>query len=295
MKKTVFEGSGVALITPFDKDNKVNYSELERLIEFQIENGTDCIISCGTTGEGATLSTEEHVDVARFTIDKVNGRIPVIVSTGSNDTSYAVELSKEAENIGADGLLLVTPYYNKTSQKGLIESYTYIADRVNIPCILYNVPSRTGVNIQPATYKELSKHPNIVATKEANGSMSSVMETLNLCGDDLAIYSGEDFLTYSIMSMGGKGVISVFANLLPKQLHELCGACLYGDYDKARRMNLEYYELMQGFFMDVNPIPIKEAMNMAGYNVGKCRLPLTDMTDEGHRKLEAMLRKYKLI
>ncbi|MDO4460512.1 MAG: 4-hydroxy-tetrahydrodipicolinate synthase [Clostridia bacterium] len=295
MKKVIFEGSGVAIVTPFDGNGKVNYPVLENLINFQIDNGTDCIISVGTTGEGATLSTEEHLEVAKFTIEKTAGRVPVVVSTGSNDTLYAAELSQEAEKIGADGLLLVTPYYNKTSQKGLIESYTYVADRVNIPCILYNVPSRTGLNIQPKTYFELSKHPNIVATKEASGNIAATMETMNLCGDDLAIYSGEDFLTYSLMTLGAKGVISVFANALPRELHDICHAVLDGDYEKARKLNLKYYELMQGFFMDVNPIPIKEAMNMMGMNVGRCRLPLTDMTEENHAMLEAMMKRYGVI
>lgn len=295
MKKVIFEGSGVALVTPFDENGKVNYPVLEKLIDFHIENGTDAIVSVATTGEGATLSTEEHVEAAKFTIDKVAGRIPVIVSTGSNDTAYAVELSKEAEKIGADGILLVTPYYNKTTQKGLVESFTYIADRVNLPCVLYNVPSRTGMTIQPKTYFELSKHPNIVATKEASGNIALAMETINLCGDNLTIYSGEDYLTYSLMTLGAKGVISVFANALPRELHTLCKACLDGDYAAAREMNLKYFELMQGFFMEVNPIPIKEAMNIMGMNVGNCRLPLTTMSEENHEKLKNMLKKYSLI
>ena len=204
MKEVLFTGAGVALVTPFKEDLSIDFDELERLIEFQIENGTDAIITCGTTGEAKTLSSLEHTAVIDFTVKKVHGRVPVIAGTGSNDTRYAVDLSNEAKMLGADGLLLVTPYYNKTSQRGLIQSFNHIADSVKMPCILYNVPTRTGVDIQPQTYYALSKNPYIVATKEANGNISSLVKTMELCGDDLAIYSGEDVLTYPIMAMGGK-------------------------------------------------------------------------------------------
>lgn len=294
MKKTIFQGSCVAIVTPFNENGSVNYNELEKLIEFQIENGTDAIVSCGTTGESATLSSEEHLEVIRFTIEKVNKRIPVIASTGSNDTAFSVYLSKEAEAFGADGLLLVTPYYNKTSQKGLIESFKFIADNVNIPCIVYNVPSRTGLNIKPSTYLELSKHPNIVGVKEANHDISSVAQTIALCGDELAIYSGEDSQTLPIMALGGKGVISVFANILPKEMHELASAMTNENLKTARELTNKYIELMDALFMDVNPIPVKEAMNMMGFDCGHCRLPLTDMTDDDKNKLAAVLKKYNL-
>ena len=294
-KKLIFSGSCVAIVTPFNDDMSVNYEELGRLIEFQIENGTDAIVSCGTTGESATLNEEEHIKVMEYTINKVAGRIPVIASTGSNDTAFSVKLSQTAEKLGADGLLLVTPYYNKTSQKGLIESYKYIADRVNIPCIVYNVPSRTGVNILPETYEELSKHPNIVATKEANHDVSAVAKTISLCGENLNVYSGEDDQTFPIMALGGQGVISVFANVCPKEMHELCMAVKNEDYATARAMTSKYIDLMNALFMDVNPIPVKEALNLMGFNCGLPRLPLTDMPEDKKEKLKAVMKKYGLI
>ena len=284
MKKVIFTGSGVALVTPFNPDMSVNYEALERLIEYQIENGTDAIITCGTTGEAATLSGEEHTKVIDFTIKKVNGRIPVIAGTGSNDTRFAVELSKEAEALGADGLLLVTPYYNKTSQRGLIESFNRIADSVHIPCVVYN--------ILPETYCELSKHPNIVATKEANHDVSALAKTMQLCGDELAVYSGEDVQTLPILAMGGKGVISVFANVLPKEMHELAAATLEGRLADARAMTSRYVDLMNALFMDVNPIPVKAALNMMGFDCGRCRLPLTDMSAPMLGKLRAALGEH---
>lgn len=295
MKKTIFTGSGVAIVTPMYEDGKVNYDELARLIEFQIEQGTDAIISCGTTGESATLDHDEHCKVLDFTIQHVNHRVPVIAGTGSNDTIYAVQLAQSAEQSGADGLLMVTPYYNKTSQSGLIRHFTYVADRVNTPIILYNVPSRTGCNIQPETYLELSKHPNIVATKEANGNVASTIHTMSLCGDELAVYSGEDDLTLPLMAMGGKGVISVFANVMPKTMHELCAAVLKGDLETGRKLQYENAELMKALFMDVNPIPVKEALNMMGYDCGPCRMPLAPLSDAAREKLAAVMKKYGLV
>ncbi len=292
MKKIVFTGSGVALVTPFNPDMSVNYEELEKLIEFQIENGTDAIITCGTTGEAATLSGEEHTKVIDFTIRQVHGRVPVIAGTGSNDTQFAIELSKEAEALGADGLLLVTPYYNKTSQRGLIESFNRIADSVKVPCIVYNVPGRTGLNILPETYYELSKNPNIVATKEANHDISALAKTIQLCGDNLTVYSGEDVQTLPILAMGGKGVISVFANVLPRAMHELATATLENRMADARAMTSRYVDLMNALFMDVNPIPVKAALNMMGFNCGHCRLPLTDMTEPMLEKLRAALAEH---
>lgn len=296
MSESIFSGSGVALITPFDKCGEIAWDELEKLVEFQIENGTDAIIACGTTGEAATMTSEEHLKTIEFIIQKVNGRIPVIAGTGSNDTKFCVELSLEAKSLGADGLLLVTPYYNKTSQKGLIESFNYIADSVQMPCVLYNVPSRTGCNIQPSTYLALADNPYIVAIKEANGDTAAAAQTLALCGDKLDMYSGEDNQTLPIMALGGKGVISVFGNALPKQLHDLTSAMLKGNLDTARKLNCEYLDLMNGFFMDVNPIPVKEAMHQMGMiRTNKCRMPLTTMTEENREKLSAILKKHNLI
>lgn len=296
MKQVLFTGAATALVTPFDQNGAIAWEELERLVELQIAGGIDAIVACGTTGEAATMTTEEHTQVIRFIIEKVKGRVPVIAGTGSNDTQFCVELSLEAKELGADGLLLVTPYYNKTSQKGLIESFNYVADSVKMPCILYNVPSRTGCNIQPATYQELSKNPYIVAVKEANGDISATARTAALCGDELTIYSGEDNQTLPIMALGGKGVISVFSNALPGKMHELAAAMLRGDLETARKLDLEYLDLMDGFFMDVNPIPIKEALFQMGVlQTNYCRMPLTTMTEEGAAKLNALLKKHGLV
>ena len=296
MKQVIFTGAATALVTPFDKNGDISWGEIERLVEFQIEGGIDAIVACGTTGEAATMTTEDHIKVIQFIIDRAKGRVPVIAGTGSNDTQFCVELSLEAKEAGADGLLLVTPYYNKTSQKGLIESFNYVADSVKMPCILYNVPSRTGCNIQPATYKELSKNPYIVAVKEANGDISATARTAALCGDELTIYSGEDNQTLPIMALGGKGVISVFSNALPGTMHQLADAMLKGDLETARKLNSQYLDLMDGFFMDVNPIPIKEALYQMGLIQSNfCRMPLTTMTDEGKAKLTALLQKHSLV
>ena len=296
MKQVIFTGAATALVTPFDKNGDISWGEIERLVEFQIEGGIDAIVACGTTGEAATMTTEDHIKVIQFIIDRAKGRVPVIAGTGSNDTQFCVELSLEAKEAGADGLLLVTPYYNKTSQKGLIESFNYVADSVKMPCILYNVPSRTGCNIQPATYKELSKNPYIVAVKEANGDISATARTAALCGDELTIYSGEDNQTLPIMALGGKGVISVFSNALPGTMHQLADAMLKGDLETARKLNSQYLDLMDGFFMDVNPIPIKEALYQMGLIQSHfCRMPLTTMTDEGKAKLTALLQKHSLV
>ena len=295
MKQTLFTGSGVALVTPFDKDMKIDYTELERLVEYQIENGTNAIIACGTTSEASAMSADEHNKVISFIIKKVRGRIPVIAGTGSNDTCFCLEMSLEAKKAGADGLLLVTPYYNKTSQQGLIKHFNHIADSVKIPVILYNVPSRTGMSIAPETYRELSKSPYIVATKEATGNVSAAARIFALCGDNLDIYSGEDNLTLPLMSMGAKGIISVFANALPKVMHDLTAAILEGDYETARAYSNRYNELMDAFFMDVNPIPVKEAMNMMGFKCGECRMPLVGMSMENRVRMTALLQKYELI
>lgn len=295
-KDMIFTGAGTALVTPFTPAGEIAWEELEKLVDFQLEGGIDAIIACGTTGEAATMTAEEHLRVVDFIIKRVNGRVPVIAGTGSNDTAFCVELSQEAKQLGADGLLLVTPYYNKTSQKGLVESFDYIADTVKMPCILYNVPSRTGCNIQIETYCQLAKNPYVVAVKEASGNAALAARIVAQCGDSLTVYSGEDNMTLSLMALGGKGVISVFSNALPRQMHDLAAAMLNGDLDTARALNNQYLDLMDGFFLDVNPIPIKEAlyqMGLIGSNF--CRLPLTTMTEAGAAKLTALLKKHQLV
>ena len=295
MKNTVFTGAGVAIITPMNDDGTVNYAALGELIEMQIAGGTDAIIICGTTGESSTLTDDEHRECIRYTIEKVNKRIPVIAGTGSNDTAYAIELSKDAEAMGADGLLVVTPYYNKTSQRGLVAHYTAIADAVNIPIILYNVPSRTGVNISLDTYKALAEHKNIVAAKEASGNISAIAKLIAECGDKLDVYSGNDDQIVPIMALGGKGVISVLSNVVPAQTHDIAAKYLAGDTKGALGLQLEYLELIDALFCEVNPIPVKTALNMMGQNVGSLRMPLCEMTEENEEKLRNVLKKYKLI
>ncbi len=295
MKKTIFKGAGVALVTPMNNDGSVNYETLENLIEFQIKNGTDAIISCGTTGESATLSPEERKKVIKFTIEKAGGRIPVIAGTGSNNTEAALKSSLEAEQLGADGLLIVTPYYNKTSQEGLIKHYTYIADKVKTPIILYNVPSRTGVNIKPETYFELSKHNNICAAKEASGDISQVAKIKALCGNNLDLYSGNDDQIVPLLSLGGIGVISVFSNICPQECHNLVKEYLEGNTAKSTEIQIKYLELMNAMFCDVNPIPVKEALNLMGYNCGKCRMPLASLSETNQKNIERLLKKYSLI
>ena len=295
MKPVLFTGAGVAIITPFNEDQSVNYDRFAQLVEDQVKNGTDAIVVCGTTGEAKTLSTEEHINVIKLCVEVANHRVPVIAGAGSNDTHYAVKLSNEAEKCGVDALLSVTPYYNKTSQRGLIAHYNYIADRVSAPIILYNVPSRTGVNIKPETYAELAKHPRIIATKEANGNISEIAQTAALCGDELTIYSGNDDQATAIMSLGGKGVISVLSNVVPGVAHDIVQKYLDGDYIGSRELQLKYLDLCNALFMDVNPIPVKEAMNLMGMDVGECRLPLVGLTDEAREKLKTTLKKHGLV
>ena len=295
MKNTIFTGAGVAIVTPMNADGSVNYDGLGAIIDEQVENGTDAIIICGTTGESSTLTDEEHIECIRYCVKRVNKRIPVIAGTGSNDTAYAIQLSKEAEAAGADALLVVTPYYNKTSQRGLVAHFTAIADAVNIPMILYNVPSRTGVNIAVETYKTLSKHKNIVAAKEASGNLSAVAKIIVACGDDLDVYSGNDDQIVPIMALGGKGVISVLSNVLPKETHEMAQLCLDNNVAEAAKLQIKYLELINALFCDVNPIPVKEAMNLMGKNVGSCRLPLYGMEQEKIDKLASALKNAGLI
>ena len=294
MSKTLpFTGSGVAIVTPFD-GNKTNYDALGELIDWQVENGTDAIIICGTTGEASTMPDEEHLAAIEYTVKRVNGRVPVIAGTGSNETAHAVELSKKAEALGADGLLQVTPYYNKTTQKGLIEHFSAIANAVSIPIILYNVPGRTGMNISIPVLKELAKLDNVVAIKEASGNMSY---TAKIAAEvpELYIYSGNDDMIVPVMTHGGKGVISVLANVAPKETHELCKAYLDGECQKATKMQLEYLDLINDLFIEVNPIPVKTALNLMGKNAGNLRLPLVDMEDANKSKLETSMKKHNLI
>lgn len=293
-KKTVFTGAATALVTPF-KNNQVDYDVLGELIEFQINGGIDALVVTGTTGEASTLTDEEHIKVIEYSVQKVNGRIPVIAGTGSNDTAYGIDLSREACAVGADALLVVTPYYNKATPKGLIKNFTATADAVSKPVILYNVPSRTGCNITLPVYSELCKHENIVATKEASGNLSAIAQIAAECGDYLDIYSGNDDQVVPILSLGGKGVISVFSNVMPKEMHDLCAAWFEGDVKKSAEMQLEYLKLMNSLFMEVNPVPVKTACGMMGLCSPEMRLPLCEMEESNEKKLEGVLRQYGLL
>ena len=292
----IFTGAGVAIITPMNSDGSVNYEEFAKLIDFQIDNQTDSIIVCGTTGESATLSEEEHSEVIRFCIKHVNGRVPVIAGTGSNCTETAVKLSKEAEEAGADGLLVVTPYYNKATQNGLIAHYTDIANAVNIPIIMYNVPSRTGCNILPATAAKLFKEvDNIVGIKEASGDISQVAALMALTNGEIDLYSGNDDQIVPIMSLGGKGVISVLSNIAPRQTHEIVMDYVNGDVKSSCRKQLEAIELVKALFCEVNPIPVKEAANLMGFNAGILRKPLSQMEPKNVEVLKTAMKNYGLI
>lgn len=293
-KKKVFTGAGVALITPF-LNGTVDYKALETILEQQIAGGTDAIIVCGTTAEPATLTDKEHKEIIAYCVEKVNHRIPVIAGTGSNHTDYAVELTQFAKDAGADAVLLVTPYYNKASQKSLVRHFETIADAVDIPNILYNVPSRTGLNISLGAYKELAKHPNIVAAKEASGNLSSILQVMEACGDDLAIYSGNDDQIVPLMAMGAIGVISVLSNVMPRETHEMTQLCLDGNIREAAKLQLKYLPLINGLFMQVNPIPVKAAMAKMGFCSGEMRMPLCEMDEEDNEKLYALMRDAKLI
>lgn len=295
MKNPIFTGAGVAIITPFTADGKVNEKVLAEIIEYQISHSTDAIVICGTTGESATLDHNEHTQAIKVAVEVTAGRIPVIAGTGSNDTAYALKLSNDAEKLGVDGLLMVTPYYNKASQEGLIKHFNYVADRVSTPIILYNVPSRTGCEIKPETYAELAKHKMIYAAKEATGNLSSIAKTISLVPEDFAIYSGNDDQITPIMSLGGKGVISVLSNILPQVAHDIAQTALDGDFKKSAELQLKYLELCNAMFMDVNPIPVKAAMRLMGIDVGPLRLPLCDMTPANTEKLKSVLQKYELI
>ena len=278
MKTPIFEGMATAIITPTN-ENGIDFEAFGKLLDWQVEEGIDAVVVCGTTGEGSTLTDEEHRAAIEFAVKRIDGKVPVIAGTGSNDTSYAVKLTKHACEVGVDGVLVVTPYYNKATQKGLIKMFTTIADASTVPVILYNVPSRTGVNIKPSTVLELSKHPMINAIKEASGDISQIAEVAHLCGDNIIIYSGNDDQTIPIMSLGGKGCISVLSNLLPKESSEMCRAFKEGDVKKACEMQLKYIPLISALFSEVNPIPVKAAMAKMGFCEDYLRLPLTPMED----------------
>jgi len=295
MKNTIFTGAGVAIVTPMLPDGAVDFDGLKKLIDFQIDGGTDAIIICGTTGESSTLDDDEHRAAIRCAVEHTANRIPVIAGTGSNDTKYAIELSKEAQELGADGLLVVTPYYNKCTQKGLYQHYKQIADNVNIPMILYNIPSRTGVAIDVATVEALGQHKNIVAVKEASGNIGYTAKLAAKCGDLVDIYSGNDDMIVPIMSLGGKGVISVLSNILPKETHQMCQYCLDNNFAEATRLQLEYLKLINTLFIEVNPIPVKTAMNIIGLPSGPCRIPLCEMTDEHIETMKKVLAENGLL
>lgn len=294
MKNTVFVGAATAIITPF-KNGEVDYEAYARLIDWQIENGISAIVAAGTTGEGSTLTDAEHKEVIRFTVEKVSGRVPVIAGTGSNDTAYAIELTKYACEVGADAMLVVSPYYNKATQNGLIKSFSAIADASTKPIILYNVPSRTGCNITPKTAAELAKHPNIVAIKEASGNISQIAELAALTKGELDIYSGNDDQIVPVMSLGGKGVISVLSNLMPKETDDICKNFLSGKLDDALKTQLELLPLINALFCEVNPIPVKAAMAAMGFGENSLRLPLTEMEKDNEEKLLALMREQGLI
>lgn len=291
MKKVLFKGCGTALITPFTNDG-VDFEELRKLIEFQILEGIDSLIICGTTGESSTMSLEEKKSVIEFSIKIANGRVPIIVGTGGNNTKEVINLSKYAESVGADGLLLVTPYYNKTTQNGLIAHFTEIAKSVSLPIILYNVPSRTGLNIEPETCLELSKIPNIVGIKEASGNISQVAKIANLCQDNLAIYSGNDDQIVPILSLGGLGVISVLSNIYPKYVHDLVMDYLTGNWQKATASLVYAIPLINALFSEVNPIPIKYAVSKIGFKTGLPRLPLVELSDKNKEKIDHLMKNW---
>ena len=295
MKPVIFTGAAVALVTPFHADGSVNYEELARLIDFQIENGTDALVIAGTTGESSTLSEQEHIDVIRFAVEHTNHRVPVIAGTGSNATATAIMLSQEAEQAGADALLLVTPYYNKTSQRGLYVHYKAIADSVKLPIILYNVPSRTGLGIDVETAAKLAEIDNIVAMKDAVGNITYTANLIERCGDNLTVYSGNDDQIVPMMSLGAKGVISVLSNVAPRETHDMTAAALAGDYKAAAALQLKYLKLVHALFIETNPIPVKEAVNQMGFAAGACRLPLYDMADETKAVLVAEMKKQGLL
>lgn len=291
---SIFQGSAVAIVTPFNEAG-VNFKKLEELLEWHVKEGTDAIVICGTTGEATTMTEKEKKDTIKFTVDVINKRIPVIAGTGSNNTASAISMSKYAESVGADGLLVITPYYNKTTQKGLVKHFSAINSEVKTPIILYNVPGRTGVNIAPGTLVELSKLSNVVGIKEASGNISQVVQMKALCRDSIDIYSGNDDQIVSIMALGGKGVISVLANILPSKVHEIAEKCLNNNFKEALDIQLDTLALTNTLFVETNPIPVKTAMNLMGFEVGGLRLPLCEMEIKNEDLLKAVLKDNKLM
>lgn len=294
MKKTIFTGAGVALVTPLNEKG-VDFDALGKLIDFQIENGTDALFVCCTTGEAPTLEDKEHLDAIEFAVAHTAKRVPVIAGTGSNNTEHAVMMNKEAYKRGADGLLWVTPYYNKTTQRGLLKHYETLASSVDLPSILYNVPSRTGVDLKTETVCELAKIENIVAIKEATGNVARAAQIIAETGDKLDVYSGNDDVIVPLMSVGAKGVVSVISNIMPKQIHDMCMLCLDDKFRDAGKLQLKYERLISALFCEVNPIPVKTALNLMGFNAGKLRLPLCDMSDEHLELLKSAMREHNLI
>ena len=293
----LFKGSGVAIITPFKPDSgrKVDFDKYAELIDWHVKNGTDAIITCGTTGETSTMLIDEQLEVIECAVSATKKRIPVIAGTGTNDTAYDINVSKGAEKLGVDGLLLVTPYYNKTSQKGLVEHFKALAGAVSIPAILYNVPSRTALNMRPETVKELSKLDNIVGIKEASGDISQIAAIAEFCDDNFALYSGNDDQIIPILSLGGKGLISVIANIMPRYVHDMISTYLEGDHEKARDMQLKLNPFCRALFLDISPMPLKAAMNMAGMNVGECRLPLIGVAENVKEVLKERMKEFGLV
>ena len=292
----IFTGSGVAIVTPFHADGSINYSKLEEMIDFHCNNGTDSIVICGTTGESATMTEAEHVDCIKKAVEFTRGRIPVVAGSGSNCTKTAIELSKEAEDAGADGLLIVTPYYNKCTQQGLAQHYTAIAKEVKLPIIMYSVASRTGVNIAPETAASLVKNvDNIVGIKEASGNIGQVAKIMNLTDGNIDLYSGNDDQIVPLMSLGGIGVISVLANVAPQQTHDICAKYLAGDVKESAKLQLKAIPLIDALFSEVNPIPVKKALNLMGMEVGPLRMPLTEMTDANAEKLAKAMKEYGIL
>lgn len=294
MAKTIFKGSATALVTPIN-DKGVDFDSLRKIIEFQIEGRTDALVICGTTGEAPTLEDGEHLDAIECAVDAAHGRIPVIAGTGSNNTAHAIMMNKEAAKRGADGLLWVTPYYNKTTQRGLVKHYEALAASTDLPAILYNVPGRTGVDIKPETAETLSHIENIVAIKEASGDVARACDLISRCGDNLDVYSGNDDIIVPLMSIGAKGVISVLSNIMPRRTHELCELCLNGNFTEAGKLQVKYFNLIKALFCEVNPIPVKTAMNLMGLNAGELRLPLYEMEEKNLEFLKSEMKKLDLI
>ncbi len=292
MKRPLFVGSAVAIVTPFT-DAGVDYQALAELIEFQIKGGSDAIVVCGTTGEASTMPDEEHIAVIKFAVEQINKRVPVIAGTGSNDTRHAIELSQAAEAVGADALLSVTPYYNKAMQKGLYEHFKMIANNVKVPIVLYNVPSRTNLNLNPDTIKALAEIDNIVAVKECN--LGQVGDIVNTCGEDFTVFSGDDNMVLPVLSLGGKGVISVMANIIPKDTHDMVAKFFAGDIKGSIQLQLQTLNLIKAIFSEVNPIPIKAAVNLLGYRAGRCRMPLTEISEQNLEALRREMKAYGLL